>query len=494
MLFTSITFLFYFLPAVLVLYYAASFSKTLKNIILTLCSLLFYTWGEPVYILLLLLSICVDYCFGILIHSFREKKGASKALLAAGCAYHILILFGFKYLGFVLENIFSLGSSSVRIAQIAAPVGISFYTFQSISYLADIRAGRAKVQKNPLYTALYVSFFPVLLSGPILQYHSVEGQLRNRRESFAKISSGACRVIIGLAKKVLISNQMAIVSDRILQLHNMGNASLGLAWLGAAAYTLQIFFDFSSYSDTAIGLGLMFGFEIDKNFNYPYISKSIGEFWRRWHISLGNWFKQYVYFPLGGSRVKNKDLVIRNLAVVWILTGVWHGANWTFLMWGMMNFLFIAFERVTGFEKRKLPAAVKHLYTMLAVVSGWVIFRAENLQAAGRYLGNMFNPFEYALWDNYVVMFLKEFGIFFLAALILCFPLAGTVNQIMAKGIMLRKFVETEPPFEEHVVYRSVPFLHLVNFLYPLAMLLLFAVTVTYIVKGSYNPFIYFQF
>jgi alginate O-acetyltransferase complex protein AlgI len=274
----------------------------------------------------------------------------------------------------------------------------------------------------------------------------------------------------------------------------MGSIPISLAWLGAIAYTFQIYFDFSGYSDMAIGLGLMFGFKLDKNFNYPYISKSISEFWRRWHISLGKWFREYLYFPLGGSRVINKDIMIRNLAIVWIATGVWHGANWTFLVWGIFNFLFIAFEKMFRFEKLNIPDVARHIYAMVVIIIGWVIFRSNSLAEAGSYIGNMFNFVQNDFYNDYTYMFVKEFWIFFLAALVFSIPIASIVNQFMVKGILVRRNVETEPPFEEHSVYTEAPFVKVLTILYPIAMILLFLVCVTYLVKGSYNPFIYFQF
>ena len=256
--------------------------------------------------------------------------------------FNLGMLFVFKYLTFVTQNISYVTGGKTEVFEIALPIGISFFTFQAISYVIDVYRKDAKVQKNIFNLALYLSFFPKLIQGPVVRYEKFEPQINNRRESLKMFSSGACFFIVGLGKKVFIANNVAIVADRIFELNNMGGIPVALAWLGAAAYTFQIYFDFSGYSDMAVGLGLMFGFKLDRNFNYPYISKSISEFWTRWHISLGMWFRYYLYFPLGGSRVLNKDLLIRNLAVVWISTGVWHGANWTFLVWGILNFICIA--------------------------------------------------------------------------------------------------------------------------------------------------------
>lgn len=351
-----------------------------------------------------------------------------------------------------------------------------------------------KAQVNPLNVALYISFFPQLLAGPITRYSDIELQIKIRKESPKKFSSGVCMFIIGLGKKVLIANNMAIVVDNIFKLNDMGGIAGSLAWLGAIAYTLQIYFDFSGYSDMAIGLGLMFGFKFDKNFDYPYITKSISEFWRRWHISLGKWFRDYLYIPLGGSRVLNKDIVIRNLAIVWILTGVWHGANWTFLIWGVMNFVFIALERMFHYEKSRIPKAIRHIYAMFVIIIGWVIFRADSLQEAGSYLGSMFNFVKHGFFSDYTYMFLKEYGIFLLAGILFSLPVAPLINQILVHGIRVRQIVEKKPPYNTHAAFEKVPLSGLVSVIYPVVMIGLFIICITYLVKGSYNPFIYFQF
>jgi len=494
MTFASLSFLFYFLPAVLVLYYLFFFSRTLKNIVLLVCSLMFYAWGEPKYVILLILSIVVNYIFGIIIDLSKNRKHAAKFWLVFGLIFNLSMLFVFKYLSFVTKNLNYATGGDIKIMDIALPIGISFFTFQAISYLVDIYRKDAKAQKNILNFALYLSFFPKLTQGPIMRYETFEPQILNRKETVSKFSSGVCMFLVGLGKKILIANNMAIVADRIIEIHNMGQSTISLAWLGAIAYTFQIYFDFSGYSDMAVGLGLMFGFKLDRNFNYPYISKSISEFWRRWHISLGSWFREYVYFPLGGSRVKNKDIMIRNLAIVWISTGIWHGANWTFLIWGVINFVFIALEKMFQFEKSKIPNFIKHMYAMFIIIMGWVIFRANSLTEAGSYIGDMFNFVKVKLYNDYTYMFLKEFGVFFFAAILFSVPLAAIVNNFMAKGILIRNTIDEKPPFESHSLYMQAPLIKLINFIYPFVLMLLFFVCVTYLVKGSYNPFIYFKF
>ena len=494
MMFSSLSFLFYFLPVVLILYYLFFFSRTLKNFILLICSIAFYAWGEPQYVFLLIALIIVNYFFGLLISQVKRRKHTARFCLICALVFNLGTLFVFKYLPFVTKNISYATGGKTGIFDIALPIGISFFTFQAISYVIDIYRCDAPAQKNFLNFALYLSFFPKLTQGPIMKYKTFEPQLMERRETLKKFSSGVCFLIVGLGKKVLLANNMAIVANRIFDLHKMGSIPVSLAWIGAIAYTFQIYFDFSGYSDMAVGLGLMFGFKLDKNFDYPYISKSIREFWRRWHISLGMWFRDYVYFPLGGSRVINKDLIIRNLAIVWILTGIWHGANWTFLIWGIMNFVCIALERMFNFEKSNVPGFLRHIYAMFVIIIGWVIFRSDSIQFAGSYIGCMFNFIKNGFYNDYTYMFLKEFWIFFLASVIFSMPIVSVLNQFMVKGILLRKSVEQQFPYEEHSIYAEAPFVKLVSILYPAAMILLFLVCTAYLVKGSYNPFIYFQF
>ncbi|MFA9466957.1 MAG: MBOAT family protein, partial [Velocimicrobium sp.] len=341
---------------------------------------------------------------------------------------------------------------------------------------------------------LYISFFPQLIAGPIVRYSTFQKQINERKESIDKLSVGICRFIVGLGKKVIIANQMAIVTDRIYELQAMGGLAISAAWIGAIAYTFQIFFDFSGYSDMATGLALMFGFKFEKNFNYPYIAKSISEFWRRWHISLSTWFRDYVYFPLGGSRVENKDIVIRNLAIVWMLTGIWHGANWTFFLWGLLNMLFIVAEKIVDFEKQNINNKIKHVYMLVVVCIGWVIFRSDSLAVSGSYIGNMFNIIKYPIVDSYSYMFIKEYFVFFIAAIAFSMPIAAKVNEWFMKGIPLRKVVQTKKPYDTSELSVEPPLAGLFNVGYPIVMMGLLMICVTYLIKGNYNPFIYFKF
>lgn len=472
MLFSSVIFLFYFLPIVLILYYLFKSQLAIKNGILLVFSLFFYAWGEPKFILIMLGSIIGNYILGLLVDKYRDSKTVAHILIVLMCILNLGILFIFKYVAFTLGAINGLFGMSMIVPEIALPIGISFFTFQAMSYVIDVYRRDAVVQTNIFYLALYISFFPQLIAGPIVRYETVADQILFREETFDKFSLGCCRFITGLGKKIIIANNMAAVADNIYSMNELGTMPASLAWLGSIAYTLQIFFDFSAYSDMAIGLGLMFGFKFDENFNYPYVSKSISEFWRRWHISLGEWFKSYVYFPLGGSKVSNKDTMVRNLAIVWFCTGIWHGAAWTFIIWGMLNFLFIFLERLTNYDDLNIPSWMKHIYTMLIINFGWVLFRAESLKLTSSFYASMFGA-DGAFWSDTTWMFLMEYGVFFIIALVLCVPIGRAMNTRIAEGGKLA------------MVYHVC---------YPIALMVMFVVSVSYLVVGSYNPFIYFNF
>lgn len=474
MLFSSLIFLFYFLPIVLLLYYLFSFSRRIQNSILLVFSLFFYAFGEIRYVGIMIMSIVMNYFFGLLVDKFKENKKYAKRILIISCIYNLLILFVFKYLNFTVRNINDLFSTKFYVPRIAIPIGISFFTFQALSYVIDVYRNEAKAEKNIFNVGLYIAFFPQLVAGPIVRYVTIAEAIKNRKESFNKFGVGTCRFVTGLAKKVLISNVMAQIADKIFGLNVTSNLPITLAWLGSIAYTFQIFFDFSGYSDMAIGLGLMFGFKFEENFNYPYISKSITEFWRRWHISLSRWFRDYVYFPMGGSRVPNKDRMIVNLLVVWLLTGIWHGAEWTFVVWGLVNFVFISIEKLFDFEKIRIPNVLKHIYALLIINFSWVIFRAASLKDAGKYLSSMVGVGNYGeVFSSYTVMFIRENIVFFIAAIILSMPIGRKCNKLLLDRAGGYKIIET---------------------IYPAAILGVFILCVCHLVKGSYNPFIYFNF
>ena len=472
MLFSSTVFLFLFLPLVLLGYYVVLRRwRQVQNIFLLAVSLFFYAWGEPRFVLIMLDSIAANYGFGLWVGADRQRgrKGRLPVLLAV--LANLGLLFVFKYLTFVLTNLNLLGAQ-LTVPLIELPIGISFFTFQALSYVLDVHRGRGGVQVNPLKVGLYISFFPQLIAGPIVKYETVADQIDNRRENWPDFSAGACRFVVGLGKKVLIANQLAVVADRAFQLSGQGLASAGLAWLGAVCYTLQIYYDFSGYSDMAIGLGKMFGFHFLENFNYPYLAKSVTEFWRRWHISLSTWFRDYVYFPLGGSRVKSPWRHVGNLFVVWLLTGVWHGANWTFLCWGLLYFVLLVLEKFAGLG-RGWPACLRWLFTMLMVNFAWVLFRAEGIGDALRYFRDMLFLGSRPGWDSTAAMYLWENLPVLIAAVIFAAPVAGWVRDKLYARRRLAPLWDAG---------------------YAALLLAVFLVSASFLVKGTYNPFIYFNF
>lgn len=470
MLFASTVFIFAFLPAVLLLYYVVLKKfRTAQNILLLVASLLFYAWGEPKYVLIMILSIIVNYIFGLLVDKFRASKTKSRLVIALTVVFNLGVLYIFKYLMFTIENINSITGLHLSVPNIVLPIGISFFTFQAMSYVIDVYREKGEAQKNPLNVGLYISFFPQLIAGPIVRYETVAYQIKHREESFEKFSEGVCRFIIGLAKKVLLANTMAVVADHAFDMPN-SELTVVMAWVGAIAYTFQIFFDFGGYSDMAIGLGKMFGFEFLENFNYPYISLSVSEFWRRWHMSLGTWFRDYVYFPLGGSRVKSKARLVFNLFVVWSLTGIWHGANWTFLCWGLMYFVLLTIEKLIGWEK-KYPDKMKilrRIYTLFFVVMGWVLFRADSIGDAGAYFATMFGGGN--LIDDATIYYALNYLVYFVIAILVSTPIFKNISAKINGNNPVVVAVST------------------------VGLFVLLVVSVSYIVKGAYNPFIYFNF
>ena len=464
MLFASNIFLFCFLPAVVIIYYILP-KRSLKNYFLLISSLLFYAYGEPKFVLIMLLSIIINYLVGIFIDLSKEKKKLSKLILIFGILYNILILFVFKYLVFTIRNINNLFKINFSVKDILLPIGISFFTFQCLSYIIDVYRRKINVQKNPFYLGLYISFFPQLIAGPIVRYSTIQEQICNRCESVDMFFDGIKRFIVGLGKKVIIANTMALIADYIFNLDlGVKNISTLSVWLGAIAYTLQIFYDFSGYSDMAIGLGKIFGFSFEENFNYPYISKSITEFWRRWHISLGTWFRDYVYIPLGGNRVKKWRLFL-NLGIVWLLTGLWHGANWTFIIWGVLYFFLISFEKITDNIRNKIPIVVQYITTIFFVIIGWVLFRSSSISFAFNYIKRMFTFKN--MYDLKFAELLLENIVILLFALIFCLPIMKKVSESKNRIVLI---------------------------LYHFSLVVVFIISMSYIIKGSYNPFIYFNF
>lgn len=467
MLFSSTTFLFVILPLTIGIYYTLLRNKRhLQNLFLFIVSILFYAWGEPTFVFLMLFSITANYFFGRYIGTRGDKSVKTKIMLLVAVSFNLITLFVFKYLTFTLSNINALFSLSWTVPNITLPIGISFFTFQAMSYVIDVYRGEQH-QKNILNLGLYISFFPQLIAGPIVRYETVAKEINDRKETFSDFSDGVFRFIIGLGKKVLIANTMAVVADLYFDA-DVASLSVLSSWLGVAAYTFQIFFDFSGYSDMAIGLGKMFGFHFLENFDYPYISLSITEFWRRWHISLGTWFRDYLYFPLGGSRVKQKSRMIFNLFVVWLMTGIWHGANWTFIFWGLMYFVLLVAEKLTGFHKLTKFKAIRYIYTIFFVMIGWVFFRSTSISNALRYIAVMFGSTRLVV-DNSALFYLKENAF--------CFALAGILSTPLIRWFC-GKYLANK--IGQAIV--------------TMILLLVFFLSIVYIVKGTYNPFIYFNF
>lgn len=474
MIFSDSIFLFIFFPVVLVIYFLLRKRIFVKNIFLFLVSLFFYGWGNPQFVMVMIYSILLNYIAGLAVHTLQGRKFPQKIVMCIVVVMNLAVLFHYKYQNFALNNLNSLFGTSFKLMDIVLPIGISFFTFQAMSYVIDVYRGKVNVQKNPVYLGLYISFFPQLIAGPIVRYETIEKQICNRTEDIDKFSKGMCRFVVGLGKKVLLANNLAIAADFAFQNLPGGGYSSSVAsvWLGAIAYTLQIYFDFSGYSDMAIGLGQVFGFEFEENFNYPYISSSITDFWRRWHISLSTWFRDYVYIPLGGNRC-TKSRQIYNLVVVWLLTGIWHGANWTYISWGLFYFFLLVAEKLWIKPEQFKKASVKSAYavfTLVAVVFAWVLFRSQNIGDAMSYWGKMVGIGVSGFYDGTTVMLVKEFGIFFLCAIAACIPLK---TMIKIKNAVMQKVLSCVAVA---------------------AYVVILLISTIYIINGTYNPFIYFNF
>ena len=472
MIFSSIIYLFFFFLIVLAAYYLVP--RRWKNLCLVIFSLVFYAWGEPVYVLLMILTILVDYCCGLLIGRFAERKGAAKAVVLGNVLINLALLGWFKYAGLLVSTFDQITGLGISVPEVALPIGISFYTFESISYAVDVYRKEAPPMKNLINFATYLSFFPHLVAGPIVRYRNLQEQVLCRQETLQKFTAGMMRFCQGLFKKVLLANNLAALADRV---QYMGNPSTLEAWLGILAYTFQIYFDFSGYSDMAIGLGKMFGFELPENFDHPYISQSVGEFWRRWHMTLGGWFREYVYIPLGGNR-KGTLRTVRNLAVVWVLTGLWHGASWNFVLWGLYYFVFLAIEKLfLGQLLEKLPAVVGHAYALFIIVVGWVFFYFDDVSRLGQMLKLMFGFSGQAGVLPTDTVLLKNHLVFFLVAIIACIPVSKLV-----KALLIR--FSRKGPVQESLAGAA-------GILYDVALLFF---STAALVGASYNPFLYFRF
>ncbi len=472
MVFSSTTFLLIFLPVTMVLYYlvgvALTKSTAVKNFILLIASLVFYAWGEPIYIILMLISICFNYTVGRDIDRLRndgEVKRA-KTLFLLDILFNLGVLGFFKYADFAVENVGALLGLSVKPLHLPLPVGISFYTFQIMSYIIDLYRGRISVQKKLTSFALYVSLFPQLIAGPIVKYKDIADQLENRRETVNQYARGINRFVIGLSKKLILANTLGSIYSTI-QETGTENLSTLTAWVGIICYTLQIYFDFSGYSDMAIGLGGMFGFRFNENFRYPYIASSVTDFWRRWHISLSSWFKEYVYIPLGGNRRKTPRVIL-NLMIVWLLTGLWHGAAWNFILWGVYYGVLLILEKyVFAALLEKMPKWLRHITTMICVMIGWVFFSAPTLTDAMRYLGAMFGRASAFIDSDGVYMLLTNF-VLILLGVVASVPLYGKLTQYFDERRLSKLRIITTP--------------------------LLFIVCIIFMISETYNPFLYFRF
>lgn len=469
MVFANLLFIYLFLP-LNILFYFLSKKLVYRNLVLVAFSFLFYAWGEPVWFLLLLTSAAFDYMHGRLIERYRGTW-AAKAALASSLALNLGLLGTFKYSGFLVQNLNALLGTAFPVPAFALPIGISFYTFQTISYVIDVYRGDARAQPNPVYYLLYLSMYHQLVAGPVVRYADVAREITARTTDAVSFSEGLTRVCFGLAKKVLVANTAGSLADKFL-LAPASGLSVGGAWFGAAMFTLQIYYDFSGYSDMAIGLGRMFGFHYKENFNYPYVARSATEFWRRWHISLSSFFRDYVYIPLGGNR-KHQYL---NLLAVWLLTGLWHGASWNFILWGLYYGAFIALERLfLGDLLDRLPAVFGHLYLLLLATTGWVIFYFTDLNKLGGYLSVMFGLSGARGWDSNVQITLLN-NIFWVAlAAFFCMPAVKWLKRAVSERL---------DPGKSAVLLALSPAL----------CFLLLIVCTAQLVGQSYNPFLYYRF
>ena len=463
MLFTSISFLYYFLPTIIILYFITP--KKYRNYILLIFSIIFYMYGEPKYVILMLVEILVAYFGALLIDKYKSKE-----IFLITIIIHIGLLCVFKYTDLFIGTINSIFKTNISFLNIALPIGISFYTFQILSYVIDVYRGKVKVQKNILKLATYVSLFPQLIAGPIVRYETICDELDNRDETIEKFSLGIRRFIIGLAKKVLIANMLGELCTKFSL---VDERSVLFYWIFAISYMLQVYFDFSAYSDMAIGLGKMFGFTFLENFNYPFISKSITEFWRRWHISLSSWFKDYVYIPLGGSR-KGTLKLVRNILIVWFLTGIWHGAAYNFIIWGLFIGVFLVIEKLWLSKYiSKLPKFLRNIYVLFIIMISFILFNAGSINEAFFNIKGLFGLNKEVFINNYTIYYLKSYLIVLIIAIFGATPLFKNIIEKLKKSKCLNKII---------------------NILEPILIVFILIIITSYAVDNSYNPFLYFRF
>ena len=464
MLFSSIPFLYYFLPWMMLLYFLVPFR--FKNLILLIFSLIFYSWGEPKYVILMILSILTGYFFGLFI---ERSKSCSKYLLLLALMFHLGILVYFKYADFLIENINSMCDTSISFLNISLPIGISFYTFQIISYLVDVYRGDVTAQKRLIDFGTYISMFPQLIAGPIVRYRDIALQLNKREHSLEKVALGIRRFIFGLSKKVLLANTLGELCTIFLA---SNERCVLYYWLYALSFSLHIYFDFSGYSDMAIGLGKIFGFNFPENFNYPYLSSSISEFWRRWHMTLGSWFRDYVYIPLGGNRV-GKTRWLFHIFVVWLLTGLWHGAAWNFILWGLMFALLLILEKIWLMKYLKKHRIFSHAYVLIAVMISFVIFNAQDIHEALMFIRCMWGFGSIPVISNEFLYYLHSYGMVLTAGMLAATPLVKNLILLVKNCTFGKRFL---------------------NLLEPVILSAFMLVNTAYLINDSYNPFLYFRF
>ena len=480
MVFSSLTFLFAFLPITLILYYLMPNNK-IQNVVILISGIVFYAWGEPLYVFVMLLSTAIDYCAGLIMHKYDDRPKVRLVCLIVSLVMNIGLLSVFKYLGFIINSANAWFGWTIPNPNLPLPIGISFFTFQSMSYTIDLYRRNIKVQKNPVSFIAFVSLFPQIVAGPIVRYEDVQYEIDNRSITEKMVGDGICRFITGLGKKVLIANNIGMLWTSVKEMAGFDYTQLSTvtAWLGILAFTFQIFFDFSGYSDMAIGLGKMMGFNFPENFDYPYMSHSISEFWRRWHMTLGGWFKSYIYIPLGGNR-KGTGRTIFNLLVVWAVTGIWHGASWNFMLWGLYFGIIIVLERLfLGKWLEKIPSFFSWLYTFVLVVFGWVLFEAIDqtnvdivlmFQQVGSYIGAMFGA-NGVFMDDFATSAIMNYGIIFALCIL------GSSDIIKS----LSTYIRTKAP--KWTQY-SIPVVQMVVML----------ASIAYLSTATYNPFLYFNF
>ena len=468
MVFSSIEFLFFFLPVVLVGYYLLKRWRKAANVFLSAMSLGFYAFGAPKFFPIMMASIVMNWLFGLWVDRVKGDRKRAKLALTLMVIFNLGLLGVFKYLMFLMNSLNLWFSLRLPVPQITLPIGISFFTFQAMSYVIDVYRGKGKVQKNLMNVCLYISFFPQLIAGPIVRYQTVAEEIEHRRENLDDFIEGTQRFMKGLCKKMLLANNLGLLVDTAFKLET-SQLSVVSAWLAACAYLMQVYYDFSGYSDMAIGLGRMFGFHFLENFTYPFICKTVAEFWSRWHISLGSWFRDYLYIPLGGSRVSKPRLVF-NMMVVWTLTGLWHGAAWTYFLWGAGFGVFLVLERMTGMGKWMSNHRIGHFYAMFVVVTITVMIRSDNLHVARIFYGSMFGLGGAPVWNGLTNAFLREYGPFLLAGVLFSLPIPELLRDRL------------RVPADAMKIAGGV------------ALLCLTFISVTYVAVGSYNPFIYFNF